>query len=184
MKSNGYVHLALITMIGMQMAGCASSRAPGGWLPDPADRHSLTYGGWISVRLIDRVYGWDAEGELIAVDNDSLYIWSDFYEFGAIPLNKIHEAQLTAYDIKASQLATWTLLGILTTPSHGFILIISAPAWLLLGAIPTAAQSYTPQIKYPSKTWNEFRKFARFPQGLPQGFKGKIKPKIKKDIRY
>lgn len=183
MSNKKSVVFGLVTLMTMQIAGCAISRAPKGRLPDPGDRQSLTYGGWLSVRFADSDFGWDAEGELIAVANDSLYVLTDSYRFMAISLKKIAKAQMTAYNIKAGRLGVWALLGVLSTPSHGFILVLSTPLWLLVGVIPTAVQSYTPRIKYPSKTWDEFRKFARFPQGLPEGFARGIRPKINNSIR-
>jgi hypothetical protein len=109
-----------------------------------------------------------AHGELIAIHADSLFILSA-NNLTAIPTAKIKKATLTAYDANWGPLAAWSVAGTLSTASHGVGLIISAPVWILSGTIATSAQSHAPRITFPSKPWQEFRKHARFPNGLPPG---------------
>jgi len=49
----------------------------------------------------------------------------------------------------------------------GFLLIISAPLWILTGSLSVAGASREAIIEFPRDSWREFGKFSRFPQGLP-----------------
>ena len=66
-------------------------------------------------------------------------------------------------------LGLWTLLGTLSTGSHGFFLILSAPVWILTGTVAAVNQSRQPVLTYPRQGWAGWRAYARFPQGLPPG---------------
>jgi len=183
MKNNLYVIFSLGGIALSQMLGCANSGAPREMLPDLNDRHTLSYGGWISIRMVGNEFDWDAKGELIAISKDSLYLRYDYHELVALPLDKIDIARLTAYDANVRRLGAWTILGTLSTLSHGVWhgvgLIVSAPAWVLLGGLATAFQSRAPIVNYPQKGWDEFRLFARFPQGLPERYDRGIRPNVR-----
>lgn len=111
-----------------------------------------------------------AEGELIAVGTDTVFLLSA-EGLIAIPMRAITRATLTAYDAQWGGLAAWSTFGTVSTLSHGYGLIVSAPVWILTGSIATASASRAPRRQYRSgaEVWREFRKFARFPQGLPPG---------------
>lgn len=171
MKNRKSILLILLAAILGQIAGCASSGAPEFGLPDPNDRNSLAYGGWIIVNSTDEKAGSELSGELVAIDSTNLYLLTEFSEFLSVPLKDIQKATLTAYDIKSGKLGLWVGLGLLSTASHGMVVIASAPAWLLFGALPVIGQSYAPRHSYPKESWESIRRFARFPQGLPSGLK-------------
>jgi hypothetical protein len=62
----------------------------------------------------------------------------------------------------------WTVVGILSSASHGYYGLISAPIWLLCGLLNTAAESKSGFLLFPGSSWREMAKFARFPQGIPK----------------
>jgi hypothetical protein len=150
------------------LLGCASTTAPRHWLPTADEAQQEAYGAWITVEYNANPSEIIAEGEFIAKNSDSIFILTP-EKFVAIPQNQIKKGKLVTYDSKYGVLGIWTLLGVLSTPSHGVGLIISAPVWIVLGSVMTSGQSYEPIEKYPSYSWNELRKFARFPQGMPKG---------------
>jgi hypothetical protein len=158
----------LLILPAVAAMGCASTTAPPGWLPIAEEAQSDVYGAWIEVACQDRSARGRVEGELIAAEPDSLFVLSDAGLVG-VPVAAIAKAKLTAYDSKAKLLSSGTFVGAVTTPSHGFFLIFSAPVWIIMGSASSVAVSRTPQITHSPKSprIEDFRKFARFPQGLP-----------------
>ncbi len=151
--------------------GCATTTAPLEWLPEPTAVQSTAFGGWVSVKYTSESSKKNVHGELLAVHRDELFVLTKD-SLVIIPKSHILKAKLTAYDANAEYLAGLSLLGCISTGSHGLFLLISAPAWLISGTIITGYRSYEPQVYYSKRypvSWDEFRKYARFPQGFPQG---------------
>lgn len=160
------------------LAGCAASTAPTGWLPRPVDAQKLAYGGWLTLQLRGDSPGVRHEGELLAIQSDSVFIIENEACWGA-PTAQVAKASLVSYDSQHDRLGLWTLGGTLSTASHGVGLILTAPVWVLVGAGATSSQSRAPmmQIRGPG-TWREARAFARFPQGMAEGLeRGALRPK-------
>ncbi len=166
MHINRKLFVVLSCALAVVAMGCASTTAPSQWLPRPDRAQALAYGGWISVYYAKGRTKLQAHGELLAIHADSLFVLSA-NSLTAIPTAKTKKATLTAYDANVGPLVAWSVLGTLSTASHGAGLIISAPVWIITGIAATSAQSYAPQLSFPKKSWNEFRKYARFPNGLP-----------------
>ena len=151
-------------------AGCATSSAPRGFLRPPLEAQRSAYGGWIEVALARQPHARTEEtlsGELIAVGDDSIFVLGAA-GLRAVAVPRIARARLMAYDAQYGALASWTLLGVLSTASHGVGLILSAPVWIVAGSAATAAQSHAPLrvVTRPGEL-PSLRPFARFPQGLP-----------------
>ncbi len=168
MHINRKLFVVLSCALSLIAMGCAGTTAPSKWLPRPDQAQALAHGGWISVQYAEGRTKLQSHGELIAIHADSVFVLS-VNSLKVIPKAKIKKATLTAYDANWGPLAAWSVLGTLSTASHGIGLIISAPVWILAGTIATSAQSYAPRITFPGKPWEEFRKYARFPNGLPPG---------------
>ncbi len=149
------------------LGGCASNRAPKGWLPEAEQAQIQAFGAWIWVECEIDSSVLEAEGEFIAETEDSVFVLTPD-SLVAVATSRIVRVRLYTYDAKQGRLALWTTAGSLSTPSHGFFLILSLPLWVLTGSISTAAQSRLPIEKLPPQSWHELRKFARFPQGLPE----------------
>jgi hypothetical protein len=157
----------LVTIVAV-LTGCATTKAPAGWLPSAEEAQQRTLGGWIEVRgKIDALPSSSA-GELIAISADSIYVLSaDSLTVFALP--DVYRARLFGYATNYPALGVWTAVGLLSTMSHGAALIFSAPMWLIGGTAATSAQSRKPLLEYPRHSWHRLRAFARFPQGLPPG---------------
>jgi hypothetical protein len=154
-------------------AGCAVSHAPPGWLDAPG--HSRAFGGWIVVERLDGPE--QLRGELISIEADSLLVLDDLV-LVSLPLACVSKADLTGY-AASSGIASWTVLGTLSTASHGFLLLLSAPVWLVAGISASAAETHAPHFKHPPSSWEALRPFARFPQGMPPGLsRTSLRPKV------
>ena len=148
--------------------GCASTNAPRDWLPGAAEMQSDAFGAWITLSPKQHSRADRMSGELIAVQPDSVFILVQD-SLVAMPRAGIADATLAAYDNHWGSLWGWTALGAVSTLSHGIFLILSAPLWILVGSITAASASHEPIRQYPDRPWEELKKFARFPQGLPVG---------------
>ncbi len=157
----------------MGVVGCAGSSAPLGWLPASTETQEDTYGAWIEVRHYRRIADLPSEevtttAELIAISATTVFVLGNDSTH-AIRSQNITRARLTRYESASHKLAEWTFLGTLSTISHGFFLILTAPIWILGGSIATSKQSSRPNLDYPEHSLDEFRLYARFPQGIPSG---------------
>lgn len=166
--------LLTIGSILILLEACATTSAPKGWLEEPETMQRKSFGGWITVNGNSPN---PCDGELIAVNSDTIFVMTPI-ELRAIPTKSVYHAKLTAYQSHQGELGAWTVLGTLSTLSHGVGLIFTAPAWLLFGSIATSAQSHVPEIIYPKKPWGDLKAFARFPQGLSNEIdRSALKPK-------
>ncbi len=166
MYRNSIISGVLIFTVLVLPWGCAGSRAPRGWLSIPSKAQSEAYGGWITVYSNSEKNKIIADGELIAVEADSLFVLQGA-ELVSLAWSDVSKAQLTAYDSKKGGLALWTTLGSLSTASHGLALGLSLPLWIIIGTTTTTSQSHAPNYTYPQRSWQDLVMFSRFPQGLP-----------------
>lgn len=147
----------------MGAPGCYRSSAPPGWLPSPTDAQRDAFGSWIRVHRQPKTIPL-AEGELIAVDADTIHVLADG-RLVSLARAALCCAEVTAYRMDLSELQLWSVLGTLSTASQGWFLILTAPAWALTGTAVTASASYAPRIVSTDPL--VLRQFARFPQGIP-----------------
>jgi len=157
---------AMVTAFAAIMIACAGASAPRGWLSPAIETQRDAFGAWIQITFLQAANRENIDGELIAVEGDIVYILAA-NTLKSAQVAQIKQARLTTYDSRSSLLALWTLGGVLSTLSHGIGLVISAPVWIICGTMMTSFESYAPRVTYPPKAWEELRKFARFPQGLP-----------------
>ena len=155
-------------LVGVLLAAlaCYTSRAPRNWLPTPAESQSDPYGGWIKVSAKTPTGPREIEGELIAAERDTLHVMA-FIELVSVPLDSVTEVKLEAFRIERVGFATWTALGVLSSLSHGYVFVLTAPVWILGGTFATSSYSRAPLIVTP--TVEALRPYARFPQGFPPG---------------
>ncbi len=158
---------------------CATTTAPRGWLSIASESQTTAYGGWVSVQVVDGRERSSLDGELVGVAADSIYILNAIDRFTAIAKTDISAAKITVYNSKSNDLTAWVILGTLSTASHGLVLILSAPVWVLTGSVAAISQSHVAQLRVPPKAWDEVRQYARFPQGIPPGLnRQSLQPKI------
>ena len=162
----------IVVISALIFIGCATTYAPADWLPKTEDIPKNIYGGWITIitetnSLDSEDLGMQYSGEFIAEDSSTVFLLYDtLYQ---IPKNKIKSSILELDSKNATGYGLWTAGGIVSTISHGFFLIISAPVWLVTGIPTTILESSRDryEAEYPDEIyWNEVKKFARFPQGV------------------
>jgi hypothetical protein len=74
--------LAIFILVLIWLSGCVATKTAGGWLAEPMDMRSEVYGGWMIVE--HKLYAQKPEilGELIAINEDSMFIaGNQFYAF-------------------------------------------------------------------------------------------------------
>lgn len=166
--------LLFILAIIFLFSSCKTIYAPDGALPEAENLPSDPYGAWCVLKLKDSSSRKNKEqklvmGELIAVDDTSVYVLSDTL-LKKIPHKSI-ETSVIEIDQKNKRYITHACMGTIFTFSHGWLSVFTAPLWLLFG-LPvaineTARDRYA--AEYPDITyWESVSKFSRFPQGLPE----------------
>ena len=173
MHSNTKLLAIGIIVVALLLAGCVGTGAPRGWLSTAAEAQKESKGAWIKIEYFSGASKSVVRGEFIAVNTETVYV-DTLTGLVAISLSDIIKARLATYDSRHGNLAVWTLLGTLSTASHGYVLILSAPVWIIGGSIAAATQSHKPIESFPDSDWNELKKFARFPHGLPEGFEHNV----------
>ncbi len=176
----------MVFIIALIVSGCSTTKAPRGWLESPSNVNFNAWGGWIQLKVLpDKVKSIEdfddnfsykdlnvGGGEFICFQDSLVYV---LHNNKVLKINylRIYKAELEIATDKKGGLALWTVLGTLSTLSHGIPLIFSAPAWLLFGTAATVGESdrnrfinYSPNYDW----WQRAKKFSRFPQGLPNDF--------------
>jgi len=165
-----YVALAALLLF---LPGCYTVDLPRR-LPEAKQAADLTTGAWLVVyQKTSEKKAPKFEGELIAVESDSVFFFSGT-ELKGIRKDSVATAKLfvTEPPIRPGTADAWMVFGTLSTLSHGWALILSLPVWLIGGSIGAAAiysADDRGDLLYPEDSWSELGKFARFPQGLPRG---------------
>jgi len=157
-----------VLVAGLFVSGCASTSAPDAWQPTAQTMQREAYGAWVDVRgpaRADSARGSGVRGELVAASDDSLWVLPLDGSLRSVSRTAASRVRLITFDANWGYLAAWTTLGTLSTLSHGALLLISAPAWLIGGSMAARSQSFGPIFENPDT--DVLRRYARFPQGLP-----------------
>jgi hypothetical protein len=157
------------------LASCRASHAPRAAVPRPADVPTRVEGSWV---VVTPVAGAFIAGELIAAHADTIFLWSGD-ALVSTPMRAVRRVELSRYRANTAAIATGTLLGVLSTVSHGFWLILTAPIWALTGTI--TAVSDTRNATLETTNPGTLAPWARFPAGLPSSvdrrqLRGVIRP--------
>lgn len=165
------VRFRAVLLLGVATSGCATNTAPAGWLRPAEEARLEARGGWAELVVWDPLTAaafHRVEGELIAAEPDTLFLLTDD-GLEAVPLGTVRRAKVTPWLIDKRTLGGWMAVGTLSTISHGYYLVLSAPVWLIIGGVVTARGTADGQIDaaYPNPT--ALRIHARFPQGLLPG---------------
>jgi hypothetical protein len=164
-----WMALALVSIV----SACAPRQAPEGWRPSIHEVQSRPRGSWIVIEIDD---GRRAYGELLAIDASARIAYLEMLgTIARVPLARIRGIELTFHRGEAGKIGAWGAAGTVSTLSHGLVLFLSAPIWLITTGVAAAVESSGGTIRATrdSLTPEEFaglRKYARFPQGLPAGF--------------
>jgi hypothetical protein len=111
------------------------------------------------------------EGEFLAVDEDSLYVLVGYGPHSEVIRTVarawVEKARVAHFDPQTGRIAGWTVVGALSTASHGLVAGVTFPLWVITGTALAASHSRTPLENYPNLPWEELRRYARYPQGPP-----------------
>jgi hypothetical protein len=188
---------AVATLV--SQCGCASSRAPHGWLPFAQEAQQEGYGGWIEVTARANPDFSALSGELLAVSDDSVFVLTSA-GVGSCALTDVMRATLETYDPRSGDVSRMALTGTLLSISTGWGLALFAPLWVLVGTASTAVLSHEGQVAMDAsrqgatsgvsgaarKSWKDIRLYARFPQGIPVELDRsqlRIRPMVKRTER-
>ena len=159
-------------------AACAGNPAPEGFLPSPAGAAHDVYGAWIQVTLAAGRRDSTIAGELVAARADSVWILPDSGPVVAVPTSTVKKGRVARYRSGAGAIAGFTVLGVVSTVSNGFLGGFTMPLWIITGIVAASNESRAPLRGVPPLVWADLAAYARFPQGLPPGVDlGEIRPK-------
>jgi hypothetical protein len=150
-------------VLALALAACVTN-------PDPRQPSLSTMqhsglGGWIVITMRG---GGVFAGELIAVEQVTIRMLDGTSQLRSVPIRDIDKAELYTY-VSEGGLGGWAAVGTLTTISHGFFLVLTAPLWILSGSIAGISESRHVVVRYPDDGLPALARWARFPQGLPAG---------------
>jgi hypothetical protein len=154
-------------LIAMTLGACGRLHAPRGTVPRPEAARTEAFGGWARVVVAAGDAVTHQQGELIAVGADTLWLLRPDGPL-AVPTQAIQRAEVTGFDSAPGAVVGATALGILSTISNGAFLLLTAPAWLITGAVASSTQASASRLEVRGDL-APLALFARFPQGLPPG---------------
>ena len=164
-----------LALIGMLPACTATSPAPKAFRQTITNAQKIALGSW--TRVDGRVFS--ADGELLAVDPRDIYLERDAHVTIVNPAC-VNKLTIAAFESENEGVQGLGALGLLSTLSHGFILVVSMPIWAITTASTSYRQSGAGYLDYkregngPINT-QPARKWARFPQGMPPGYLETVK---------
>jgi hypothetical protein len=97
-----------------------------------------------------------------------------------VPVSVVKHAKLELHLQNATGFTVWSVAGGLLSPYiNGYYALFTFPAWLISGINVSSSAANQPHIiHFPATGLDEFKKFSRFPQGLPAGIDpGQLEPK-------
>jgi hypothetical protein len=155
----------------LMAAGCIRTTPNIGILPTPEEAGLSVRGGWAEVRVrtgptVERLWG-----EVLAVSRDSLWIQGPDSSGLVIARDAMEWGRITSFRTQGSVVG-WTTLGALSTIANGWLLIVTAPAWIVTGALAHYGDVRASERDLPGDfalANIDLRGVARFPQGMPVG---------------
>ena len=112
----------------------------------------------------------DVSGELIAVDARDVFVLEGT-RLTIVPRSSVRVVAIELYPSGSGGAALWTVGGTLSTVSHGFFLLLTAPIWIATGTGQAISAARSNDRVMGPGGLDRLRSFARFPQGIPPGFR-------------
>jgi hypothetical protein len=127
--------------------------------------------------------GTPREGELIAAEPARVWVLGKEQVF-EVPLSSVAEVRVRRHGLTAQKALLWTLLGAVVTggllagacesvegnQNCGSVFAVVGGIWLGVGGLSAASMARSSSIRVPRPSAEELRPYARFPQGVPEGF--------------
>jgi hypothetical protein len=154
-------------------SACKTAMIPSGYRFPLRDARKEITGSWIDINTRSKT-GEALSGELIAIQNDTLYILTS-EQLTGISSEKVKDAVLYIFINRSGSFAAVTSLvfvpNIIAAIGYkmGGFLILGIP-WVITGTILSAVESGDKSnlLIYPERdNLSKFRDFTRFPKGLP-----------------
>lgn len=165
MMKTKYLHYILIVLFLLSIS-CKTINTT---LPKPVELSEYTKGMWMACDIKN---GSKVAGEIIVIDSSQVLLLSENNLINTVRKNVISKAfvEFSLTTDYPEKLKSADVIPVLTV-SHGWFMVITLPLNLAI-VVPTVSThrrgSYA--VEYPDKiTWQELFKFARFPQGVPEG---------------
>jgi len=157
----------LIAAIAIAAAAAACVENPDPRSPSLVKMQTEGVGAWV---VVTARAGWAVEGELISLTSEYMHVLRVGQPGAALVYLRtadVARAKVYTYESEGG-LGVAGFLGTLSTISHGFFLILTAPVWIITTAIAVAAEKNHVELDYPEdNTLEELSQWARFPQGIP-----------------
>jgi hypothetical protein len=158
--------------------GCAHPKRTFG-VPEPISRPP------IAARSPDEVFGFQADvstpedrffGELVACDESFLFLYlneTSGNPWQAVPWSAVSHAEVETPGRGRAALITWTVVGSLSSASHGLWASMSYPVWTAVG-IPSLLGAV--RAERVSGRCADLVAYTRYPQGIPPSMRAHYFP--------
>lgn len=117
-------------------------------------------------------------GELLAVDEYSLWIETADGRAVAVPRNTVSRVRVYVHQSHGSAYAGWTAAGAASAFTHGWLALFTVPAWALAGGINAGVETSLSRGYARRAELDVLRQYARFPQGPPRALTGEPLPPL------
>ena len=164
----------LLLAASLLLPACVTFRAPRGWLASAEVEAQQAYGGWMSIWLNQTGGPPELEGELLVIDSDTAWVLTLGGEVLPFATGDILKARLEIYDPGLAKIRLVVFVGILSTISHGMAVMLTMPAWVLGGWLIDWSAARSAVVDVQKTPWENLKVHARYPQGLPPGFKSEM----------
>jgi hypothetical protein len=160
----------VLAVAGLALQGCVLAR-----------QEVTPLGRAVKVTPIPREHAPERSGELFAVSAESLWLARDA-EIVSVPWSRVERVQVRRSTLSAGRAMAYSVvLGLLTggaldaacsqveAASCGGVLPVALAGWLLVGGLSAISIESSATQTLRAARWEELRRYARFPQGLPDG---------------
>ncbi len=138
------------------------------FLPVAEEIGENPYGSYIDIQLLDKS---EIEGELIAVEEEQIWVWAEYKEVNLVKkLKAVAKKDIKSFRVKYLNPQPYTkfLVGsLLLTPLHGYWLIYSFPLDTIAGILVSLEGTGDYMYRDNQISYRQLKMFARYPQGLP-----------------
>jgi len=158
-----------VLLLALTQAGCLFGAEGPASLPSVDNAGASVRGGHIQLVYRGNQRRAHIEGELLAVDRGSLVVLTDVPSLIAVPIDRLVSAKLHGWKSQPGRVNAGATLGALSTITHGGFLLLTVPMWGIAGAVASGSEASAARLDMgPKDTGRQFRKFARYPAGLPE----------------
>lgn len=159
--------VAAILISALAGSGCASVRAPRALHPEPEMLSRHVYGAWLLLEVGRGDQTYETEGEFLGLDSIEIVLLE---ADGPVRVHRdsIESAAIDVHARNTGLYAGWMSAGALSTLSHGYFLVFTAPAWLIVGGVCTITADHAGYHRSARPTlawWRSMAMYARYPQG-------------------